>query len=260
MTRLIEYTDAYLFVLADYGCPERHRHVAAHFICSMEGKLACRVGGRAFDCEGLFIASNVEHELSYGGPLLLFLFASPSNFTRLMEEKYLGGRPCAELGGAVLEGVRGLYRQRAAALPPQASVPALDSVEARADASLGMSILRLLGIYSDRELELDGRIASALRELEAARSVGPGTAEDLIAAAGLSQSRFSHLFRQQVGISLRGYLAFMKMKKAYGYVAEGLSLTRAALDAGFDSPSHMAATCRRMFGISLSSFEKSQGK
>lgn len=31
----------------------------------------------------------------------------------------------------------------------------------------------------------------------------------------------------------------------------------AALTAGFDSPSHLAATCKRMFGISMTDFFKS---
>ncbi|MBQ3800304.1 MAG: AraC family transcriptional regulator [Treponema sp.] len=65
------------------------------------------------------------------------------------------------------------------------------------------------------------------------------------------------MFSGQAGISLHRYLAFIKIQKAFLHVRKGKSLTRAALDAGFDSPSHLAATFKRMFGISFSQFLKS---
>lgn len=49
----------------------------------------------------------------------------------------------------------------------------------------------------------------------------------------------------------------MKMKKAAEHIACGCSLTDAAIRAGFDSPSHLSATVKRMFGISLSDVKRS---
>lgn len=69
--------------------------------------------------------------------------------------------------------------------------------------------------------------------------------------ACLSQSRLSHLFKESVGISLHRYLAWEKMRKGYVNYRKYGSITEAAMRAGFDSPSHFAATCKRMFGLSF---------
>ena len=47
------------------------------------------------------------------------------------------------------------------------------------------------------------------------------------------------------------------MKKGYIYYRKYGNVTDAAMRAGFDSPSHFAATCKRMFGISFSEIMKS---
>jgi AraC-like DNA-binding protein len=73
----------------------------------------------------------------------------------------------------------------------------------------------------------------------------------------LSQSRLSHLFKEVTGISLSRYLAMEKMRKGYIHFQKHGNITEAAMHAGFDSPSHFAATCKRMFGISFSEFIKS---
>ena len=40
-----------------------------------------------------------------------------------------------------------------------------------------------------------------------------------------------------------------KWERAYEYMFERKSITRAALEAGFDSPSHFAAANRRLTGM-----------
>ena len=76
----------------------------------------------------------------------------------------------------------------------------------------------------------------------------------------LSQSRLSHLFTQNMGMSLHRYLSFDKMRKGYTNFLSTGNITQAALDSGFDTPSHFAATCKRMFGLSFSEFQKSTQK
>ncbi|WP_216857302.1 helix-turn-helix domain-containing protein [Paenibacillus tritici] len=48
----------------------------------------------------------------------------------------------------------------------------------------------------------------------------------------------SHLFKENTGISLSGYMVLHKLQKATYLIFEGLSITDAAMAAGFDSPSH----------------------
>ena len=65
----------------------------------------------------------------------------------------------------------------------------------------------------------------------------------------VSTSRFSHLFSEQVGVSLKSYLTLHQLEKAYQEILGGSSITEAAMNAGFDSPSHFAATVKRLMGL-----------
>jgi AraC-like DNA-binding protein len=76
------------------------------------------------------------------------------------------------------------------------------------------------------------------------------SARELAAAAGLSESRFLHLFRREAGTSLRRYRMWSRLVLAGTAVAAGQNLTTAAADAGFASPSHLADSFKTTFGLS----------
>ncbi len=71
--------------------------------------------------------------------------------------------------------------------------------------------------------------------------------------AGLSSSRFQHLFKEQTGLSLRRYRLWARLQATMSYVMEGKTLTQAAHDAGFASSAHLSAAFKAMFGLPLSS-------
>lgn len=95
----------------------------------------------------------------------------------------------------------------------------------------------------DPRIEL---VAKQIREDPAA--VVP--ARELAAAAGLSESRFLHLFRREAGTSLRRYRIWSRLVAAGTAVAAGENLTTAAADSGFASPSHLADSFKTTFGLS----------
>lgn len=67
--------------------------------------------------------------------------------------------------------------------------------------------------------------------------------------AGLSSSRFRHLFHAATGVTVRRYRVWVAMGAAARAIAAGESLTTAALDAGFSSSAHFSAAFREMFGL-----------
>ncbi|WP_199610192.1 helix-turn-helix domain-containing protein [Flocculibacter collagenilyticus] len=67
----------------------------------------------------------------------------------------------------------------------------------------------------------------------------------------LSESRFLHLFRQQVGIAWRPYLRWRRLFCASNAIAHGASATEAAHSAGFSDGAHLSRTFRSMFGLSI---------
>ena len=94
-------------------------------------------------------------------------------------------------------------------------------------------ITRLLGLDTSGNMPRDERIKEVLEYFRELDEIPEDITAQLCARVCLSPSRLSH---------------FQK----YG------SITEASMRAGFDSPSHFAATCKRMFGISFSEFIKSE--
>jgi AraC-like DNA-binding protein len=67
--------------------------------------------------------------------------------------------------------------------------------------------------------------------------------------AGLSPSRFLHLFKAETAVPLRRYRIWNRMRAAFRACGEGASLTEAAHAAGFASSAHFSSAFRDMFGM-----------
>ncbi|PFH08436.1 AraC-like DNA-binding protein [Collimonas sp. PA-H2] len=101
----------------------------------------------------------------------------------------------------------------------------------------------------------DQRISQALAAIAAhPRDTLNGAA--LAAAVHLSASRFTHLFRQQTGLSLSRYLLWSRLLAAVEAVARGDNMTHAAHAAGFADLAHMSRTFRNTFGVVPSELQK----
>jgi AraC-like DNA-binding protein len=74
------------------------------------------------------------------------------------------------------------------------------------------------------------------------------TLPKLAKLAGLSSSRFLHVFTESVGIPLRPYMLWLRVQRAVRALASGSSVTEAAYVAGFADAPHLNRTFRRMLG------------
>jgi AraC-like DNA-binding protein len=68
---------------------------------------------------------------------------------------------------------------------------------------------------------------------------------------GLSEGRLIHLFKDQVGVSIRRYLLWERLSDALKHLFKGGSFTEAAHQAGFADSAHLSRTYRNMYGNSL---------
>ena len=94
---------------------------------------------------------------------------------------------------------------------------------------------------------VDPRVRSAVESLRLESNENMSLA-DIPARAGLSESRFAHLFRRDVGLPMRQYRLVLRMEEAFTQISLGLSLTEAAHAAGFSDYAQFCRICRRMFG------------
>ena len=95
-------------------------------------------------------------------------------------------------------------------------------------------------------------IVDALRLLPDLVAAGPVSGTELAARVGISPSRLTHLFTEQVGIPLRRYVLWSRLRIAITRVQSGDDLTGAAHGAGFADSAHLSRTTREMFGLAPS--------
>jgi AraC-like DNA-binding protein len=94
--------------------------------------------------------------------------------------------------------------------------------------------------------QIDTRIARAVGAM--AQMTDAASVTVAADAAGLSASRFQHLFTREVGVPFRRYRVWHRLRAAIRAAASGSSLTSAAYAAGFADQAHFTREFRRTFG------------
>ncbi len=100
---------------------------------------------------------------------------------------------------------------------------------------------------------IDDRIIKAIRYIR--QNIHNNiSAASLAAEVHLSENRFLHLFREQVGTPLRQYILWQRLAAATEAFVEGKSVKEAAYEAGFSDPAHFSRTFFQMCGSLPSSY------
>ncbi|MDK2594826.1 helix-turn-helix transcriptional regulator [Pseudoalteromonas obscura] len=121
-----------------------------------------------------------------------------------------------------------------------------------------LAAINLDGSLLDTDLSIvtDPRIGELLDELNlcfTASCTKPNQwrAKEVAQKCHLSESRFLHLFSQQVGIAWRPYLLWRRMICALQMMMNGATATEAAYGAGFSDSAHLSRTFRSTFGMTI---------
>jgi len=137
-------------------------------------------------------------------------------------------------------------------------------VEETSTALLGST---LRSLCEDGRNEHRGCSTRRLRAVEAvneAISLSPErrwTLDGLAQLANLSIYHLSHVFRQELGVSIYRYVTQARLAKALDIVLESdTELTTIAFDAGFASHSHFTARFRAFFGLTPSELRRSKSR
>lgn len=234
------YAPDHVLISRGYHDPMPHRHLAKHLLIGLQDGFVCRVKDQTVPCSGICIGSDILHTIQQAsGGLLVFLFDETSDLAEQLETLYLKGRPFGVLDKALCSRMAGEWAQNGS-----------DSKE------FDRRMLLACGLSPSESPRYDPRIAMLLDSLHGMEEIGGDTLQTLCRTVGLSQSRLSHIFKEQVGISLGSYLVLDRIRKTFRYVGIGEDLTTACIHAGFDSSSHFSATYKRMFGLSFRDFRK----
>ena len=96
--------------------------------------------------------------------------------------------------------------------------------------------------------KLDPRVVRAIARI-GKFSGEPVTADICAAEAGLSASRFLHLFKQETGISFRSFRAWKRARHLLHFANQDLNLAHLAQDIGYPDSTHFSHSIRRFYGL-----------
>jgi AraC-like DNA-binding protein len=243
--RMIYLGRDHILTVAESSQPELHKHFFKHIVMSYGESLHFTVDGQEIVTKGIVINSNIFHTISCEGQSHMnFLIEGTSYLAQQIDDLFLEGKPYAYLPPELVEHIQA----EKMFFTPIASSPKYYQNF--------YHCTEILGLMPFIKRKRDERISHLLIYLKNLTIMEPDIISKLTEKTHLSQSRLSHLFKQEIGISLSSYLTLMKTAKAYEYVFKGESITEAALKAGFSSSNHFAGTSKNLLGFSPSSLNK----
>ena len=212
-----------------------HRNHAATWLVAREGTLRVTLeSGEVLENQAIFLPSETGYTTDHASTSIAALYWEPesSSFQRALEnvENVPHAFACVHSNGDEFSKLQQFDTTRDAA----------DELLAR--------LFGLARIEANQAPFVDARINSALAFLKDSPQAY-GSIEALSARVHLSPSRFAHLFKTVVGVPVRRYVLWLKMRRALDLAIAGDSLTTAALSAGFADSAHLSRSVRAIMGI-----------
>ncbi len=231
-----------VFYLAQGVIAEGHAHYNASLIVSGDHPFEIRTPEGSRKTLAALVSPNVYHELRAESSRMVILQIDP------MSAEYAA---VAERFGKA--GICDVER------PPE--IPAaIDAISPDCPSALAFvrMLLEKTAGYVERPHRKDERVERLVRLLKdhITDDMPENVSVDEAARhVGLSADRLMHLFKEEMGLPIRRYVLWLKLRRAVMVMrTEKIRMTEAAHAAGFSDSAHMSRTFKEMFGIPPSFF------
>ncbi|MCH9670690.1 MAG: AraC family transcriptional regulator [Gammaproteobacteria bacterium] len=213
-----------------------HHHGAAELVIALDRPFATVLkDGRTLTSGSLLIPAGVQHQNTYADATsAVFYFDSE-------------GRDHRRLVGAMTPDESGVYqglpcerRVRETLICVAGDLPDSQTTDQWVETAL-------FGSNPPIHKSIEPRIAKVTAMIKSDYSQN-FSVSDLADAVHMSHSRLLHLFSEQVGIPIRKYRAWLRVKRASQLYLQGHSFTHAAHATGFSDASHFTKTFQKLFG------------
>lgn len=227
-----------MLVCADYSDPEVHSHSAAHIMVSLDDNIDIIMESEQIRCKGILIPSGTAHTANtYKNQVLVFLFDSTTSISNQITE-------ISTLSDEAVNEIAKAYH----------------CFEKKSKSNSNYDefikhVYKCANLRVKETIDVDNRIVSALTYIQSNLQEAI-TCSQVANNVFLSEGRFSHLFKEQVGMSFAAYLIYQRVVKTYAEIINGKSITEASINAGFSSSAHFAETNKRLFGLSASAIKR----
>lgn len=201
-----------------------HRHYGIELVYCRNGTFSLVTEEKTYSkLTSVIIPSNLPHQFQCGSTECQLLFLDPlSAIGQYVNHKYLIRQKTDVL---VNPSIGDLFNDEETVLTAPSKDPA-------------------------NHIELDSRIEKCISEIYDNLHCSELSIKQLSEVSYLSESRLSHLFKEVMGISIRQYILWNKIRHAVMQSEKGKSLTAAAHAAGFVDSSHFNKAFYNMFGTS----------
>jgi AraC-like DNA-binding protein len=235
--RMLDWGARVLYLGPAFGLTP-HRNATGVLVVALDGVIGVADDPTARtpryrETRSVLILPNSLHHLRIDGGRMAFLYVDPF------------GRDLAALRARMTDvGLRAAFDL----IDERPAVELLGSIAERRlkPEEAQREVGELLGVGSGDKA--DARILLAVKRMRD-EPCEPHALAELCKRAGLSSSRFLHLFKEVTGVPLRRYRIWNRIGAAARAVARGASLTEAAHGAGFSSSAHFSSAFRDMFGM-----------
>lgn len=225
---------------------KRHHHGAIQIMLSLDQHFSIKIDDADWrETKAVLIDTHIPHQLKNLPGLLVSLSIVPERTRGKNLQKYiLKGAPVQYLDHLDLTIYQDKFQE---CYDRQYNCPrAFRIVEEMIDDQTGVK--EYLG-------PIDDRIQSVINWIQQNLSM-PISAHKLAQGVYLSEDRFLHLFKEQLGLPLRQYIRYQRIMTATMAFIGGKSLTEAAYEAGFADSAHFTRTFVEMNGVKPSEVAK----
>jgi len=240
-----------------YVGPLQSRTHALHafmVVVGLDRPFLLRVGGRGgfSETRSAVIRPGTPHALCSGGDGLAVLFVQPETHGWLAAVRALPAGGVHALSTVEEQRVRSLVDEALYSGTGGGRQDRSAEVDSLVDA---VAEVVLPGLRRGAPVAvLDPRIRDVLRHLWSGADLDLG---QLAGACGVSPSRLTHLFRQEMGTSLRHYRSWVRLRSALDVLWSRQSLTDLAHSTGFADSAHFSRAVRQMLGSTPSDLRRS---
>ncbi len=227
-------------ILIIYGASldaSKHKHRSIQLIWTASDS-SCKLSDKEMS-GSLIINSEVEHQLQMTAGWILLI--EPQSDLGNHLTKLLGDQEAVSIEHA---------------LKPSSQAPNPDDEPSQFIAPLFQALGLDFTYANTKTTATDKRIQNLLTRLDSClpdQCLKPPSwkAPEVAESLAISESRFLHLFREQMGITWRHYLLWHRMICAVNAIIKGESATHAAHLAGFSDSAHLSRTFRSNFGMTI---------
>ena len=202
--------------LTDHLEAAMHSHGMIQFFLFLHGTSEMKVGKEKIHDRCLFVNVNVKHAVKFSDGLLFTCVIEPASDMGRKLSALLDGKEYFALEDTKTDELIALARPMTSAFAKEPYM------------KLMQKIYEVIGAGSS-EKKLDERITEFLSMLGNC-SCTDHSVDHFAEELHLSSSRLSHLFSEQVGITLKDYLLLHQLERVFQDILSGRKITDAAMD------------------------------